>query len=128
MRAFEAEIQKLAPELALASGTCAGPAISLVISAHAPARYANALGLARRDGRRIFPELHIYQEAVRRLIGHRASVAQLGRALARVAAHELGHYLLQEAHHEEKGLMRASFEAAQLFSEDSAPFQAKAIH
>ena len=47
MRAFEGEIRKLAPELALAAGTCAGPAISVVISAHAPASYANALGLAR---------------------------------------------------------------------------------
>jgi hypothetical protein len=127
-RAFEVEIRELVPGLALTSGRCKGPAISLVISAHAPARYARALGLARRHGARVFPELHVYQEPVRRIIGQQASAVQFGRALARVAAHELGHYLLQETPHEETGLMRASFQTAQLASEDSAPFQAKATH
>jgi len=123
-RAFQLELRKLAPELAVTSGRCERPAISLVISAHAPARYPTALGLARRAGERVFPELHVYQEPVRKIVGQQASAVQLGRALARVAAHELGHYLLQQTHHEEKGVMRASFQTAQLASEDSTPFQA----
>lgn len=129
-RAFQTEIRKLiaTPELELTSGSCAGPAVSLLISAHPPARYANALGLARRNRERIFPELHLYQESVRKIIGEQASPEQLGRALARVAAHELGHYLLQQGHHQESGLMRASFGTTQLTAADSAPFKAKATH
>jgi hypothetical protein len=125
-RVFEAELRKLAvvPEIALASGRCEGTAISLVISAHPPARYAEALGLAHRRGERVFPALHLYTQSVRKIIGEQASAAQFGRALARVAAHELEHYLHQRVHHVELGLMRASFEASQLASEDSGPFRA----
>ena len=39
-KAFEAEILQLTPRpLALTFGACTGPAVSLVISAHPPARY-----------------------------------------------------------------------------------------
>jgi hypothetical protein len=110
-KAFETEIRKLVPlqGLSLTSGTCSGPAVSLVISTHPPARYARALGLAHRNGDRVFPLLEIYTQPIRKLLGEQPSAAQLGRALARVAAHELGHYLRQQLHHEETGLMRASF-------------------
>ena len=127
-KAFELEIRELFPVqgLILTSGKCVGTGISLVISAHPPANYARALGLANRTVDRVVPELRIYTQPVLKIIGAQASAAQLGRALARVAAHELGHYLLQKLHHDGEGLMRASFEASELTSEDSSRFRTKA--
>jgi hypothetical protein len=111
-KAFEVEIRELIPlqRLTLASAPCKHPAVSLVISTHPPARYARALGLAHRSGSRIFPQVEIYTQPILKLLGEQSSAAQLGRALARVAAHELGHYLRQQQHHDDRGLMRASFD------------------
>jgi hypothetical protein len=46
-----------------------------------------------------------------------------GRALGRVLAHELGHYLLAARTHTETGLMRGSMSAEALVSPDRRPFQ-----
>jgi hypothetical protein len=120
-KAFETEVRQVFPAdgIILTFGTCSSPAVSLIISVHPPARYARALGLAHRSGERVFPELRIYTKPVLRILGEQASAAQLGRALARVAAHELCHYLLQQIDHDEHGLMTASFGATQLGSEEA---------
>ena len=127
-KAFELEVRELIPVqgLTLTSGRCVGTGVSLVISTHPPANYARALGLANRSGDRVVPELRVYTQPVLKIIGEQASAAQLGRALARVAAHELGHYLLQKLHHDDEGLMRASFETRELTSEDSSRFRPRA--
>jgi len=46
-----------------------------------------------------------------------------GRALGRVLAHELGHFLLASPVHTRIGLMRAGFTARDLASADRRPFQ-----
>ena len=46
-----------------------------------------------------------------------------GRALGRVLAHELGHYLLATRTHTETGLMRGSISAEALVSPDRRPFR-----
>ena len=129
-KAFEAEVRELIPVhgLTLTFGRCLGPAVSIVISAHPPASDARALGLAHRSGDRVLPALSIYTQPVLKIIGEQASAAQLGRALARVAAHELGHYLLQQIHHNHEGLMRASFESSELGSEDSSRFRQRSAN
>jgi len=48
---------------------------------------------------------------------------ELGRALGRVLAHEIGHVLLNTADHDHTGLMRATFSADQLAQPDRTPFQ-----
>jgi hypothetical protein len=101
---------------------CAGPSVSLVIAAHPPHRYPRALGLANRSGDRVVPELRVYTEPILKILGRQASAAQVGRAIARVAAHELGHYRWQQIHHDDHGLMGATFEPRDLGSEDSASF------
>lgn len=45
------------------------------------------------------------------------------RAIGRVAAHELGHHLLQLAGHQDHGLMRRSFSPADLVGSWLGPFQ-----
>jgi hypothetical protein len=46
----------------------------------------------------------------------------VGKALARVAAHEIAHFQFQEHGHHSQGLLRDSFPAWQLADEDSLPF------
>ena len=48
---------------------------------------------------------------------------ELGRALGRVLAHEIGHVLLGPPHHDLAGLMRASFRAEELGDPDRTPFR-----
>ena len=48
---------------------------------------------------------------------------ELGRALGRVLAHEIGHVLLGPPHHDLAGLMRASFSAEELGDPDRTPFR-----
>jgi hypothetical protein len=47
----------------------------------------------------------------------------LGRALGRVLAHEIGHLLLGAPYHDEVGLMRAVFRPDELGEPDRAPFR-----
>lgn len=48
---------------------------------------------------------------------------ELGRALGRVLAHEIGHVLINTADHDRTGLMRATFSADELAQPDRRPFQ-----
>jgi hypothetical protein len=47
----------------------------------------------------------------------------VARAIGRVAAHELGHYLLQTASHQDRGLMRANYSSNELVEPWLEPFQ-----
>ena len=50
----------------------------------------------------------------------------LGRALGRALSHELGHYLLQSKAHTQRGLMRANWPSAQIFSINRRGFELSA--
>lgn len=71
--------------------------------------------LDRRATERVLVGLPLEQRA--RLLG-RASVGPLdvGRALGRVLAHEIGHVLLAARDHQPRGLMRAAYLAADLLA------------
>jgi hypothetical protein len=127
-KAFEAELNELVRGRLLAPETCPFPAISVVISAHPPARQAKALGLAFRNGTRVLPEIRIFTQPVLRVLGTNVSAAQLGRALARVAAHELEHNSAQRLHHDHKGLMKAAFDGLHLAADDSNRFRPPPKH
>jgi hypothetical protein len=47
----------------------------------------------------------------------------IARAIGRVAAHELGHHLLQQAGHQDRGLMRRTFSPADLVGTWLGPFR-----
>ena len=51
----------------------------------------------------------------------------LGRALGRVLAHEIGHLLLGAPYHDDVGLMRAAFRPDELAALDRAPFRLTGI-
>lgn len=120
---FETALRNLAPagtEIKL--GVCDGQAISLSLNTYPPERYSKALGLAYRSGNQVLPELRIYLRPVLKILGNQPSSVLVGRALARVAAHEINHYVRQQTGHVCQGLMRESFSGLQLAAQDLSPF------
>lgn len=84
---------------------------------------ADALGAARINQQgRILPECAVYVSPVAQLVGTRLP-AVLGKSLARVAAHELGHYLHQREQHDHDGLMTESFTAPLLLAASPGHFR-----
>ncbi len=81
------------------------------------------LGLAHREGDRIEPELQVFHGPLMRYLGRPNNAFAVGRALARVAAHEASHFLGQQVHHCEFGLMRAVLPAHELLARDRWPFR-----
>jgi hypothetical protein len=84
----------------------------------------DALGLARLKGPRITAPLEVYVAPVMQLLdGHANCWAVVGRALARVAAHEVAHLLTQKGDHDQQGLLREGFSGSELAGESSEPFR-----
>src|SRR5690606_6133484 len=80
----------------------------------------DALGLAHRADGAILPRLEVFVDPVLRLTQTRDG-ATLGRALARVASHELLHYLRQTSEHQAHGLLRERLTPTDLVSEEVRP-------
>ena len=116
--AFDQELRQLLsrPALRLVFGKCSETGIRISIRSHAPAQYPTALGLAFTAGGRVLPALELYTANIlRRLQGHAGSEL-FGRALAKVAFHEIQHYLRQERDHDGAGLFSESLTAGQLLA------------
>jgi len=117
LKAFHEEFHRLmaTSEVRLTREPCAAqPAIELTIRQTPPARYRTALGLAFRRGGQVLPQLELYVTPVVRLLDGQQTAGIVGRALARVAAHETLHFLRQQSHHDRDGLMKAVFRPADL--------------
>lgn len=82
-----------------------------------------ALGLARLERGKVAPDLAVFPDAIAARLANPSSCAMLGRALARVASHEVIHYLEQSPGHHANGLMREFFSSDELASDDPAPFR-----
>jgi hypothetical protein len=100
-------------------------AIRLFIRRQGP--LADILGRAQLDGSRVAPRLEVFLVPVLDLLQDPTCWASVGRALGRVAAHEVTHYLDQIVEHDPAGLMRAGFTRRELAAEDSFPFWLQAI-
>lgn len=81
----------------------------------------SALGAARVEDGRVLPEIEVYASSVAGLVGSRLP-ALLGRGLARVAAHEIGHYVLQTTTHSGE-LMSESYTRPRLMVNDHRSFR-----
>lgn len=99
------------------------PHMRLAIEAEAPKGLDGVLGLAYRRRDRIEPRLYVFHGPLVRYIGEPNNAHAIGRALARVAAHEAAHFLEQQAQHCESGLMRAVLPAYELTAKDRWPFR-----
>jgi hypothetical protein len=111
--AFEAELVSLLPQVTVRTGEC-GSAPEVTIRSEAPDRYRTALGLAHVASGQVTPRLEVYVNPVLRLLDQAKSPAAVGRALARVAAHELVHYLSRRTDHDAAGLFAGRFTPADL--------------
>jgi hypothetical protein len=78
---------------------------------------ADALGRAPIVDGKIIPALEVFKGPVAELSGAN-DLETLGRALGRVAAHELLHYLLQQSGHNVTGLLQERLDTTALRSED----------
>ncbi len=77
----------------------------------------DALGRAPMVDGKIIPVLEVFKGPVAELSGAN-DLEMLGRALGRVAAHELLHYLLQQSGHNVTGLLQERLGPTALRSED----------
>lgn len=113
-----------AQRASLEFGTCpaAGRRIQLEVQAEAPEYPVNVLGQAYRRRERIEPLLKVYYGSLVRYLGHPNNAYAIGRAVARVAAHETMHFLDQDPSHCSHGLRRSGFGAWELMASDSKPF------
>lgn len=102
--------------------TAEGRRIQLKVLAEAPEHLHNVLGQAYRRHERIEPLLNVYYESLVRYLGHPNNAYAIGRAVARVAAHEVKHFLDQDPSHCSHGLLRSGFGAWELMAADSRPF------
>jgi len=87
------------------------------------ATHKSALGVAYVSDSEVLPVIELYLKRLSEYLGWRRSPYVIGRALARVAAHELAHYVLQDPGHESDGLLRPRFPEWMLADPDPAPFR-----
>ena len=96
--------------------------IHLLIKDEPPDGLEGVLGLARRKRDRIEPQLQVFYGSLVRYLGEPNSAEAIGRAVARVAAHEAAHFLNQQPHHCERGLLQAMLSAYELLAAEPSPF------
>lgn len=125
MGAFQREFLTLvgAHGVELVDSACPSGAILLSLQRRGANHDPDVLGAAHRRDATIEPRLEVYIEPVRELIPEVRCWTTIGRALARVAAHEVAHYVDQSVEHSERGLLNAGFSGTQLAGGDSHPFR-----
>lgn len=97
--------------------------VKLSIKPEPPEHLPGILGMARHGGGRIEPRLQVFYGPLVRYLGEPNNASAVGRAVARVAAHEAAHFIRQQAHHCEDGLLRAAFPAHELAARNPWPFR-----
>jgi hypothetical protein len=119
--AFQTELSLIVPDARIepASGACD---FRLTIRPDSLPGQPDVLGRTPVSGGHILPRAEVFAASIIRLLEGSRSHTLLGRAIARVAAHEIGHYLSQEGRHHASGLMRPELTVSQLVGADRAPF------
>lgn len=96
---------------------CHPGAVSITFRAEPIEGEGSALGATRRRNGHLVGEIEIFVDPTAQLLRTRLP-APLGRALARVATHELGHWLGQVSEHSSQGIMMERLSAAHLLAPD----------
>ena len=123
LREFPAVIGGQGARLAFRSCPADTPRLQLSVSREPPDHLSGILGMARRRSDRIEPSLRVFYGPLVRYLGAPNNASAIGRAVARVAAHEVAHFLEQQPHHCAKGLLRESFPAYELAAPNPWPFR-----
>ena len=123
LREFNSVMGGRNARLAFESCPVEGSRILLAIEREPPYPLPGVLGLASRKLDRIQPNLLVFYDPLVRFLGEPNNSGAIGRALARVAAHETAHFLDQQSHHCTHGLLRSGFSSFELRSPSSRPFR-----
>ena len=100
---------------------CAADLLRVTLESRREGMAADVLGAARLQSGAVLPPLAVFVDPVMEFT--RANDWRVvGRALARIAAHEVLHYTAQRTTHAARGVMRSSFPSRQLKSADPRPF------
>ena len=92
--------------------------VAMTIQEEPPMGLEGVLGLAYREDNRIQPQLILFHGSLYRHAGRPNAGEALGRSLARVAAHEVLHFVGQRHQHCDRGLLMSSFSAYDLTAPD----------
>jgi len=96
--------------------------VRLAVHDRAPRSPEGVLGRATMAHGSVTPQLEVFLDPVRSHLPNSQCWSVIGRALARVAAHEVAHFALQRPGHDDHGVLKASFSGSDLSSDDSLPF------
>ncbi len=96
---------------------CHPGVVSITLRAEPVEGEGSALGATRRRNGHLVGEIEIFVDPTAQLLRTRLP-APLGRALARVATPELGHWLGQVSEHSSQGIMMERLSAAHLMAPD----------
>jgi hypothetical protein len=125
MGSFYQEFQQLAGAhgVKIEGGACEPGKIRILLTKGESNHPSDVLGAAPVVTARVEPRFEIYVDRVVALLPETQCWNAVGRALARVAAHEVAHFIDQDLTHSRSGLLQAHFSGAQLAGEDSYPFR-----
>jgi hypothetical protein len=101
---------------------CQPGLVRITLRRRPPAEEPAALGATRYKDGRLIPEIEIFITPTTHMIDT-SLPSLLGLAMARVATHELGHWLSQSQRHSPRGIMMARLSAAYLIAPDCGYFR-----
>ena len=123
LREFQALIGDRDARLEFGACQAESERIRLAVKGEAPEHWVGILGVARRRRDGIEPSLQVFYGPLVRYLGEPNNASAVGRAVARVVAHEAAHFLDQQPHHCHEGLLRARFDAYELVARNPWPFR-----
>lgn len=95
--------------------TCRTGMLTITFRLSPPAEEPAALAGIKQSNNRLLPEIDVFTGAVAQILSTNLP-SIFGRALARVAVHELGHWFSQESDHSGHGVMMERLSAAHLMA------------
>lgn len=124
LSALQAELRILVPggKVRLDASACDFTALLLDTTSE----QSDILARTQRSGDRIAASTELFVPVIHDMLGETRSPKLLGRALARVIAHEIGHFLEQSGTHQTVGAMQAHFGLRDLTTGDSLPYMLRA--
>ncbi len=124
VQAFQTELSRILTSSGWSGvwSPCSSGVLAITLRRDPPESEPSALGGIRTSDGRLLPEIELFVSPTAQIVGTRLP-AVLGRALARVATHELGHWLNQGPAHTSRGYMMERLSAAHLMAPDHGFFR-----
>jgi hypothetical protein len=124
LRAFQTELGNIL-DLSGRPATftpCRPGVVTITLRRQPPDEESSALGRTRHVNGRLVPDIELFAAPTVQIVGT-VLPGVLGRAMARVATHELGHWLSQGSGHSTRGFMMERLSAAHLMASDRGLFR-----